>query len=325
MFSITKLIVLFLIIYETTVCQSEFTLTRRRERFRRESPNENTNESDGIISDSNKQTTQGELDQIIPKIFTVRNVGLELFNNTDATNIPNFDPNDPQQKQQQLYNDKQDFKVQRNSDGKLNIVFNNVFSPQKSSSAQRSNVPNTERTPKPISGNDYPQKDFYFPDEIRIDSKPECQEKGKSFCTNVRNYPEDKVEAMLKKQISKFDVLFGDDDIVQPLNISQRMSPGEDSLCRSVERIIYPKAGESKDLKWLYIINQQNYTQAVKIEECVNPEGECMFSENFPNGYVTMCKQSFIYRQLVAITKTGEIVKDNFKLPSCCKCIYKQK
>ncbi|XP_055851375.1 protein spaetzle isoform X2 [Episyrphus balteatus] len=290
MFSITKLLVL-LIICETTVCQNDYSFTRAR--FRRETRNQNASEG----TDSETQTTKADVDEIIPKIFSVNNSGLVLFN---MTNTPT-DPNEPQQ--DQPFNEKQDFK--------------------KSSMPQRSNTPSAERTSNTAAQRRHPPKDFFFPDEI--DSEPKCQEEGKSFCTDVQNYPEHKVEDMLKNQISKFDVLFGDDDIPQPLNISQRMSPGEDSLCKSVERVIYPKAGESKDLKWLYIVNQQNYTQAVKIEECVNPESACMFADSFPNGYVTMCKQSFIYRQLVAFTKNGEIVKDNFKLPSCCKCIYKQR
>ncbi|XP_055923142.1 protein spaetzle isoform X5 [Eupeodes corollae] len=269
MFSITQLIVL-LIICETTVlsvCQNEYSFTRAK--LRRETT------SGRKESNSKTQTTKAEVDEIIPKIFSVSNPGLVLFN------ISN------------------------------------------SSTSQRSNTPIAERTPRPVSQNRNPPKDFYFPDEI--DSEPKCQEKGKSFCTDVQNYPEDKLEDILKDQISKFYVLFGDDEIPQPLNISQRISPGEDSLCKSYERVIYPKAAESKDLKWMYIINQQNYTQAVAIEECVNPDSACMFAESFPNGYVTMCKQNFKYRQLVALSKSGEIVTDIFKLPSCCKCIFKQK
>ncbi|XP_055923139.1 protein spaetzle isoform X2 [Eupeodes corollae] len=295
MFSITQLIVL-LIICETTVlsvCQNEYSFTRAK--LRRETT------SGRKESNSKTQTTKAEVDEIIPKIFSVSNPGLVLFNISNNPSERNIATNE--QQQDHSFNEKQDFK--------------------KSSTSQRSNTPIAERTPRPVSQNRNPPKDFYFPDEI--DSEPKCQEKGKSFCTDVQNYPEDKLEDILKDQISKFYVLFGDDEIPQPLNISQRISPGEDSLCKSYERVIYPKAAESKDLKWMYIINQQNYTQAVAIEECVNPDSACMFAESFPNGYVTMCKQNFKYRQLVALSKSGEIVTDIFKLPSCCKCIFKQK
>lgn len=195
------------------------------------------------------------------------------------------------------------------------LIICETKSSSSAATSRRSNIQSTERThPDQIITDD-----FVFPDQLLS----LCQQDGKSFCTDVPHYPEKQVETQLRSKLSEFNILFGDDVYSQPINISQRMSPGEDSLCKSVERIIYPKAGESKALGWMYIVNQQNYTQAVKIEECVNADKPCMFSEHFPNGYVTSCKQNFIYRQLVAINKSGDVVKDSFKLPSCCKCIFK--
>lgn len=43
----------------------------------------------------------------------------------------------------------------------------------------------------------------------------------------------------------------------------------EESLCRSQERLIYPQAGLTQDNNWMYIINQKNYTQGVRVDECM--------------------------------------------------------
>jgi len=37
-------------------------------------------------------------------------------------------------------------------------------------------------------------------------------------------------------------------------------------------------------------------------------------------GYTTICKQKFIYRELSAISEAGEIIRDFFRLPASCCC-----
>lgn len=50
----------------------------------------------------------------------------------------------------------------------------------------------------------------------------------------------------------------------------------------------------------------------------------CKFSDNLPLGYTTTCVQKYIYKKLVAIKESKEVYYDNFKLPSCCACMYSQ-
>lgn len=50
----------------------------------------------------------------------------------------------------------------------------------------------------------------------------------------------------------------------------------------------------------------------------------CKFSDNLPLGYTATCVQKFIYKKLVAIKESKEVYYDNFKLPSCCSCMYSQ-
>jgi hypothetical protein len=34
------------------------------------------------------------------------------------------------------------------------------------------------------------------------------------------------------------------------------------------EQVVYPKLAQSKDDKWLYVINQEPYVQGIRIEKC---------------------------------------------------------
>ncbi|TMW41734.1 hypothetical protein DOY81_013186 [Sarcophaga bullata] len=70
------------------------------------------------------------------------------------------------------------------------------------------------------------------------------------------------------------------------------------------------------------LLTQRNTKQGVRIEECINEGSVC--GENtgltLPNHYKATCKQNYIYRSLVAYANET-IVKDQFKMPSCCKCV----
>lgn len=45
--------------------------------------------------------------------------------------------------------------------------------------------------------------------------------------------------------------------------------------------------------------------------------------DGFAEGYKTICKQKFIYRELAAVGSDGNIVKDQFRFPSSCCCHIK--
>lgn len=47
----------------------------------------------------------------------------------------------------------------------------------------------------------------------------------------------------------------------------------------------------------------------------------CEYSQNFPLGVESKCKQQFTYRSLLAIDAEGKPVMEHFQFPSCCKCM----
>lgn len=55
---------------------------------------------------------------------------------------------------------------------------------------------------------------------------------------------------------------------------------------------------------------------------CRNAGEKCKFNDNLPIGHTSTCVQKYIYKKLVAMKDSNEIYYENFKLPSCCACMY---
>ncbi|XP_037921156.1 protein spaetzle-like isoform X2 [Hermetia illucens] len=223
-----------------------------------------------------------------------------------------------------VIDDTQIFKVQRNPDGKLSVVYNNTpVIPPDSENGQDNGAASIDTT----QNHSQTTRDVDLPAEGQIESlsgiRPICNENNKHFCTYVENYPTELLQSYLETQQNKFEEIFGDDLVPPPsINLTQRIdAPGEEPMCASVERLIYPQAGFTRDNSWSIIVNQPNYTQGVRVEECVNAGSSCAMADSFPIGYRTQCKQKYIFRRLLALTPEGRVTRDLFKLPSCCKCV----
>merc|ERR1712029_504786 len=100
------------------------------------------------------------------------------------------------------------------------------------------------------------------------------------------------------------------------------------------------------------IVNIENYTQSVEVEECYDfnqdldtttpnsdgnnvqfgqaPEipkefGSCLYSGAVGNNPdLTNCKQLYTEHKLLALSDNGQLEVDSFKLPSACACFYKE-
>lgn len=170
---------------------------------------------------------------------------------------------------------------------------------------------------------------FVFPaDDTNQTNAKKCET---TFCEDVDDYPVAMVEHQLRKDRAKFNVFFGEDKSFDEVQLTQRINgdgPGEDDLrlCRSIKKIIYPRKGVTIDKDWKFIVNQNDSTQGVVVEICDSElETPCQFSTFFPNGYKAVCKQHYVYRQLVSFSEQGgPFEKDYFKMPSCCQCVYRR-
>ncbi|KAI4502163.1 hypothetical protein M0802_002845 [Mischocyttarus mexicanus] len=181
-----------------------------------------------------------------------------------------------------------------------------------------------------VNENEHIESKFVFPtDNIpytdsvsSISSRimaPICH--GSTFCERVLNYPEEIINNAIQ-QNSSIQFLATTDVIP---DVVKRIGLDDTPLCSSTEQIIYPRSAENKNKEWFLIVNQDNFKQGVRIEECSsNENSKCsVISENLNNGYKTTCKQKYIYRQMAAVSKNGNVNPDMFRFPSSCCCQIK--
>ncbi|CAD7091073.1 unnamed protein product [Hermetia illucens] len=168
--------------------------------------------------------------------------------------------------------------------------------------------------------------DIMFPDQATLSAlgktTPKCKANGTEvLCQGVENYPANELESLIKSDATRYMELFGEDLLI---GLSTRFDhPGEESLCRNSERLVYPQSGLNKDEKWLFIVNHDKYKQGIRIEECLGAGEQCSLTESFPNNYKTECRQHYVYRQLLSLSPQGRIVKEQFRFPASCKCVVK--
>merc|ERR1712141_131364 len=126
----------------------------------------------------------------------------------------------------------------------------------------------------------------------------------------------------------------------------------EEQLCSGIPKIIFPRQAKNLKDEWRYIVNIENYTQSVEIEECFNPDftiadsessnstnssvlfdneeivaefGSCQYSGSPGNDpELTVCRQLFTSHKLLALSTEGQLVVDSFQLPSACACFYRE-
>ncbi|XP_003426647.1 protein spaetzle [Nasonia vitripennis] len=153
---------------------------------------------------------------------------------------------------------------------------------------------------------------------------PVC--KGDTFCVDPPNYPTAEVEIALRMN-SKVVKYFANSDMdPEVTNKALKRKENVETLCQSYETIIYPKAAESINNEFMFVVNQANFLQGVRIERC-NPGVEdtsCSYLGELESWYTTTCKQKFIYRQLVAVSSMGEVKPELFRFPASCCCHIKR-
>lgn len=101
------------------------------------------------------------------------------------------------------------------------------------------------------------------------DEATKCS-RGNTFCEGSDSYPTTEFKSILQ-EAKKYTELFGS-DLVNPVAIGNRFGEDEDDeeqLCPSQVRLVYPQIGLTRDNTWKYIVNQSNYTQGIRVEECM--------------------------------------------------------
>jgi len=199
---------------------------------------------------------------------------------------------------------------------------------------------------------------------IRFQDRKKRQAGNPSDCTNGKdNYCEEMesdafypTEAVLEALASNTDInpaLFSQLFDKNCKDIKTRFFDiDEEQLCSGIPKIIFPRQAKNLKDEWRYIVNIENYTQSVEIEECFNPDlsfddsersnrtnssvlfdneeiiaefGSCQYSGSPGNDPdLTVCRQLFTSHKLLALSTEGQLVVDSFQLPSACACFYRE-
>lgn len=162
-------------------------------------------------------------------------------------------------------------------------------------------------------------------EENNDDSEFICAERlaGQSYCTEVPNYLEttqlDKIDPAQFEQFSSFFK----DDFLAPVDLANRMNEeGEENLCNSKSRIIYPKSVETKEARWVLVVQHAQHKQGVLVEQCENEGRTCKYEHFLPMGISSKCKQHYSYRTLIVLTN-GVFRERMVKLPNYCECVLR--
>ena len=184
-----------------------------------------------------------------------------------------------------------------------------------------------------------------------------------SYCqeTEVEEYPSDFVLRALRQNNDLNPEVFAQlFDSGCRTDVQARFLIDEEQLCYGKTKVIFPRQAKNLKDEWKYIVNIENYTQSVEIEECYNPDifdsedetttatpgifeddsnvqfetetpqvpdrfGSCLYSGAVGNNPgLTSCQQLYTQHKLLALSTDGQLVVDSFKLPSACACFYKE-
>merc|ERR1711997_301563 len=199
---------------------------------------------------------------------------------------------------------------------------------------------------------------------IRFQDRKKREAGTPSDCSNGRdNYCEEEESDAFYPREAVLEALSSNNDI-NPALFSQLFDKNckdlkprffdvdEEQLCSGIPKIIFPRQAKNLKDEWRYIVNIENYTQSVEIEECFNPDftiadsessnstnssvlfdneeivaefGSCQYSGSPGNDpELTVCRQLFTSHKLLALSTEGQLVVDGFQLPSACACFYRE-
>jgi len=181
--------------------------------------------------------------------------------------------------------------------------------------------------------------------------QPKKCSSGNSYCESEADYPDNIVRKAVQKNkelsVDLFQQLY-DSKCKDPIQ-TRGFNIDEEQLCYGIPKIIYPRKAKNLDEKWRYVVNIDNYTQSVEIEECHNFNdyeeltvengtvtfgekeeptdfGVCLYSgAQGNNPDLTICRQIFTEHKLLALDpEEGQLLVDSFKLPSACACFVRE-
>jgi len=147
---------------------------------------------------------------------------------------------------------------------------------------------------------------------------------GEIFCEEAEDYPKGyKIdENLIAARIVRETIFDTKQSLVSRIN-SEIDFVKESRACDHRKSTVYPKKARNNDGAFRFIVNDEQYRQAVDIEQCLNADKPCLTDEDAPSFGKTVCRQKFATYKMYVINEEGEQVYDSFSLPSACLCHHK--
>ena len=147
---------------------------------------------------------------------------------------------------------------------------------------------------------------------------------GEKFCELVPDYPSsERVEHDLTENTLIKEKIFDRTGARAALLQTRTGGSPEERACSVVRSQIFPRKAVNTHGEYLFIINDDQYQQAVEIEQCQEEDAECKTDGDAPVSRNTVCRQKYSIHKLYAINADRQQVYDSFSLPSACICHYK--
>ncbi|XP_042243021.1 protein spaetzle-like [Homarus americanus] len=96
-------------------------------------------------------------------------------------------------------------------------------------------------------------------------------------------------------------------------------STQESPVCQAQETIIYPMRGKTPKNDWVFVVNQQDVEQAIKVEKCIKDGSNCNFGMPIQGSTTAVCRQKYVYKRML-IVGSNAIEPEEVLMPSCCVC-----
>ena len=160
-----------------------------------------------------------------------------------------------------------------------------------------------------------------------------------TYCSRPAHYPAHLTRALLARQpavgVTLFKQVFDEKCSDVRRDIGTRVfSLEEEQLCSGRQRVIFPRQALNLDNEWVFVVNIDNFTQAVEVEECEGAavsssapgQGSCLYGGAAGNNpLATSCRQVYTQYKLLAVSSDQDSLEvDTFMLPSACACYTHQ-
>ncbi|XP_076046395.1 uncharacterized protein LOC143028340 isoform X2 [Oratosquilla oratoria] len=159
-------------------------------------------------------------------------------------------------------------------------------------------------------------------------SRPRCASAGQEYCERDPEYPRAYIRALIGQRSNFLNFLTDPllrtvlNDPVPAANErpATRFGVLETPACKATETLIYPQRGKTLNKDWVFILNDESIQQAVRVEKCTRENSSCEFGNNLPQSVDATCRQKYIYKKLLVVDKTNDVVPESVLMPSCCVC-----